>query len=375
MKLYYYLLSTIILFVGQCLSSKAQVTISLQVPPSGAIQKAQLWNFMLVSSNPAPLTVAVKLSLISTTDNLPVLTGYSKNLLLTPGAKQVGFQSLSPIYYSLVSPLFNGNTDPNGYLPVGNFMACYTVFKVDGDLSNELVTECSGVGVTPLSPPFLSYPPDNDTLNSLYPQFTWIPPAPINMFTNLSYDLLLAEVQLGQTPTDALEQNLPVYSTTNVRVTTLPYPSSRTGLIPNKKYVWKIVARNNGQIAGQSEVWSFHTKGILPPIAVQASNPGFIKLAKNDEVAQSICNGVLKIEYLNEANDEQAYFSISSLSKSFMDTVATGNLELKNGQNFIDIDLTKYNKLNYSDTYLFQLFNTRNEQWKIKFLNRPKLNE
>lgn len=259
----------LICFVIGVGNAKGQVNINPFLPTSGIVQKSQLWNFLLVSGSPVPLSVSVKLTVSSTADNQPVLTGYTPVFLLNPGAKQFSQASFSPLTYTYPSPTFNIDRDPNGMLPIGSFQVCYTVVKYESDLYWDIANECSAIDVLPLLPPQLAFPLDKDTVQTLCPQFAWLPPSPGNMFTNLTYDFELAELRPGQVPMDALAQNLPVYATGNITSTILPYPPAGSPLRQGKRYAWRVYARNNGQVTARSDVWTFCTV----PIKVAALLP------------------------------------------------------------------------------------------------------
>ncbi|MFP5041658.1 hypothetical protein [Parasediminibacterium sp. JCM 36343] len=279
-------------------SAMAQVTIALQVPPTGVMQKSQLWNFLLVSSSATPLRVAVKLTLLSSKDNMPVMTATSRGINLPKGAKQVGINDVAPVQYSYLSSMFNVDRNPNGFLPVGNFQACYTVIKLDGDLFTELGEECLPVEVAPLNPPLLNLPLDKDTVSTAYPQFAWLPPAPLNLFNNLSYDFVLVEMLPNQATLDAIQQNIPVYSSGNNKALSLAYPASAKALDSTKQYAWQVTAENNGQPVAKSEVWQFVIGNNNPkPQKIFSGNYILLKKGNESTGMNIVEDGNLGIKY------------------------------------------------------------------------------
>ncbi len=257
----------LLLCIGAINQLVAQFSISPQLPPSGVVKKSQLWNALLVSSNPTPITVAIKLTINNSLDNQPILTAYTKNMVLFPGVLQVGYTTVTPVVYNYLSPTLNTDRDPNGFLPMGSFTICYTLVKVDGDLSFELITECTALDVAPLSPPQLSYPPDKDTLISSTPLLSWIPPAPTNMFNAVNYEVIVAEVFPNQTPIDAVKMNLPILNRSSITATNLLYPSSAQPLEHGKTYAWKVLVKNNTQTVATTDVWTFEVAKNTLPIA------------------------------------------------------------------------------------------------------------
>src|SRR6186713_935075 len=172
--------------------SRAQITMTLQVPPTGVLVKNQLWNMLLVNSGSAGVVVRINMVLLDERSNQPVLTASSVPVLLARGARQLQAKDLGPIQYVYNSPAFHADQDPNGMLPAGSYQACYTVGGVE-KLSAPRAENCIQVNVDPLSPPLLNTPADEGSLYTSYPQFTWLPPTPIGLFSDLSYDLIVVE--------------------------------------------------------------------------------------------------------------------------------------------------------------------------------------
>jgi len=134
--------------------------------------------------------------------------------------------------------------------------------------------------VVPLSPPVLNTPFNEDTIQIKFPQFTWLPPTPANIFSNLSYKFNLVVVTPGQSPVDAVQQNIPVYIDNNCMDAYLNYPSSGLALDTSKQYAWQVIAQNNLIPAAQSEVWTFRVTdhGLVKTL----SSGSYILLKSND---------------------------------------------------------------------------------------------
>src|SRR4029079_16655646 len=90
-----------------------------------------------------------------------------------------------------------------------------------------------------------------------YPQFSWLPPTPVNMFSALSYDLIVAEILPGQTAAEAIQNNTPVHTSSQLRNTFQAYPGYGAALKEGQPYAWRIIARNGLNYAAQTETWSF----------------------------------------------------------------------------------------------------------------------
>lgn len=236
-------------------TSKAQVSVSLQEPPAGMVQRNQLWNLMLIYSGTASIDVTIGLSLVDITDNQPVLTAFTRPVTLTKGAKQLKAADVSPVDYTYISPAFSRLAD--AFLPIGNYQACYTVYDGTKEGAGVLAEDCIPINVQPLSPPQLTMPADSANIQTPYPQFSWLPPAPLILFSDLNYDLLVTEVRGDQTVLEALQENIPVYNMQRLTSMVSNYPSSNKSLDTGKVYAWKVIAKNGETFAAQSEVWTF----------------------------------------------------------------------------------------------------------------------
>jgi len=348
-----------------CMALHAQVSMTLQVPPSGVMQKNQLWNMVLVYTGDVPKDIYIELSLLDTRDNRPAMTGVARKVTLVKGAKQVQAADVSPVQYDYLSPAFNVDRNPNGLLPIGNFTACYVVSAYNGENKAILAEDCIPVEVAPLSPPLLNTPADEAVLETPYPQFTWLPPAPLHLFNDLSYDALIVEVRKGQSSTEAIQQNIPVANTGNYRNLFMNYPASNKALDTGKVYAWRIVAKNNNQFVAQSEVWTFKVSGkSIKPGTVD--NGAYFKLKREPSSSYTSSNGALKIEYNNQANDSSVHYRVVSADDPKAGIIKEGQFILKYGQNFIDLTLDKV--LTDKRMYILQLINSRKEVWSMMFM-------
>jgi hypothetical protein len=345
------------------LVSSAQISMTLQVPPAGVLMKNQLWNMVLVNSGSEPVTARVQLTLLDEKNNQPVLTATTAPVVLSRGARQLQARDFSPIQYDYSGPSFHADEDPNGMLPVGSYQACYTVMSTVK--SNALRAEnCIQVNVDPLSPPLLNTPADEGQLYTPYPQFTWLPPAPMGLFNDLSYDLIVVEVLPGQGKADAVQQNIPVYSAGFVKNLFMNYPSSYKALDTGRTYAWRIVALNNGLPAAMSDIWSFRVITPGKP-GLQKKEEPYVELRRGVDVSMASIGGTLKCTYDNIPADSVVSYTITSLEDPGSPLVQQGRLKLNRGRNFLDLSLTG----GYAarKAYLFSFVNSRNETWTIKF--------
>ncbi|MBS1663439.1 MAG: hypothetical protein JST68_20520 [Bacteroidetes bacterium] len=290
------------------LVSFGQLNLVLQVPPLGVMQKAQLWNMALVYTGNSA-TVSIQLTLVSAKDNQPVMTARTRAVFLTKGTTVVTPREVAPVRYDYLSPAFT-DRDPNGFLPAGNYKACYTVITSDKGAA-ALAEECIPIEVQPLSPPQLVTPADKDTIQTPYPQFSWIPPAPLNIFSNLNFDLIMVEVLPGQATNEAIQQNIPVYTMSRYKDMVHLYPASGRRLDTGRVYAWRIIAKNEGEFIDESDVWTFRL-ATPKKDSVVIPYDSYIPLRRSNEQAigvRTITNGLLAVRYYSYAKDHDTTVS------------------------------------------------------------------
>ncbi|HNP23447.1 MAG TPA: hypothetical protein PKM63_17390 [Panacibacter sp.] len=356
------------------LSVHSQITMTPQVTPVGIVQKPALWNVLLVNNDNSATVVKLQIQLTNTATGTIVLTAESSSFSLPAGTTVTTLDNVSPVIYDYPSPGAI-NQDPNGFLPIGEYEACYTLSKLDNELFVVVAESCIDITIEPLSPPLLSAPGDQEEVATVYPQFSWIPPAPLNMFINPSYDLVLVEVLPGQQPAEALQQNIPVYVAGNMQDIFLNYPAANTALDTSKLYAWQVIAKDNGVFAAQSEVWSFRVKKDTFPTPNANENP-YVKLQQNLGASVTECEDILKVYYNNEAGDTTIAYTISSLDNADLGAVVkTGTLTIGLGENFIDVPLINEDRLLEGKVYLFAVVNSRNQTWALKLMYHQSINQ
>lgn len=320
----------LLLLLGIAPGAYAQLTMALQVPPVGVVQKTQLWNMVLVNGSSAAMAIEVNITMLNTADNTPVITASSKSVSLQKGANQLKYTDFSPVTWKYLSAAFSGDMNPEGFISVGTYTVCYTVSTWQGDGYATLTEDCINLEIQPLSPPVLNTPADKDTLLTQYPQFTWLPPAPLNLFTNLSYDIVVTGILPGQSPLQALQQNLPLYSSAGLTTPVSMYPASATALDTAKWYAWGVVAKNNNQTVAQSEVWTFYVPSVQSTLQPAAAR-SYLMLRKVQEASgtMNVTTDGLGVSFYSYDKEHNAILTVTTADgkvvKELNQTVAYGN--------------------------------------------------
>ena len=156
-------------------------------------------------------------------------------------------------------------------------------------------------------PPALIFPFDNDTVNTEPVVFTWVPPYPLYLNQEITYELRLAEVLGKQKPVPAITTNTLFFSTQDIELTQYAYPPDARPLTPGVRYAWQILAYNGNTVAGYSPVWSF-TVGeneiprapvVIPDILFDLSSP-------NQATYYSVDTNFIAFRYREDYNDTDA---------------------------------------------------------------------
>ena len=176
---------------------EGQVTVSVQLPPAGMIQKDQLWNLVLVNNGNETLEISVSLNLQDAVTGQTVLSAGSRSFTIGKGVKMLNPLDVQPVQYNYLAAEFTSN-----YIPLGSYVACYRILKNIVEGAKPIADECVRLNINPLSPPLLNTPFDKSVVQTVYPQFSWLPPSPAEMFSNLNYDIAVTEVLQGQSPAD-----------------------------------------------------------------------------------------------------------------------------------------------------------------------------
>jgi len=349
-----------ILLMALPLLGEAQVNINIQMPPAGLMQKEQLWNFVLVNNGTDVLDVSLQLNLQDGATGQLVLTASTGNLLLSKGVKMIKASDVQPISYTYNLPDF-----ARSYLPMGTYIACYQVINSGARKETPIAEDCIRFSVDPLSPPLLTSPADKSTIETSYPQFTWMPPSPFDMFTSLNYDLLVTEVLEGQSSSEAIQYNTPVYEKSNLTQPYEPYASSFTKLDTGKVYAWQVVAKNGLNYAAKTEIWTFK---IAPPSWIKQliEQTPYIKMKRDNPEKGIAPNGVLKMSYTNETADTLVMVHLEEVSAANKADIVF-ELKINRGENLIQKDIQKLLQTREGITYEASISNSRKENWFMFF--------
>lgn len=350
-------LSLISLFVS------GQVTMQTGIQATGVLQKSQLWNITIINAGGETYNCKIDLLLKDRISGEEIMTGSSSWFFIGSGAKQLNASSLAPVQYNYFGTRINNSVQ--GFIPPGNYSLCYQLSAQNKETI--LAEDCLQFDCDPLSPPLLTFPQDSSDMETAPTQFSWVPPGPSMMFNELKYDLIIVNVKPGQKPEQAIVENAPFYSTANLFSNLMGYSGISGDFEKNSWYAWQVVARDGGNYAGKSEVWTFRVKE--NPVEEIIKLAPYIKLTEKPSELTTVHQGVLKLEYYNYLADTLVKVSINEEGQK---NVAHAKekifeLDVRPGQNYLQYDLSRKMRLEENRVYELVLTNSRGQKFLMRF--------
>ncbi len=336
---------------------QAQITLSVVLPPAGMVQKDQLWNLALVNNYNSTMDVSIYFTLQDAVSGQSVLTAGTRSLSLGKGLKLIQLRDVQPVQYNYAAAGYSGS-----FLPLGAYLACYTIKRIHGEGAEAIATECVRLTISPLSPPLLNTPADRSVITDPYPPFTWLPPTPLDMFDNLQYDISVAEQLPGQSPAEAILYNTPQYISGRLRLPYGNYPSSYSKLGAGKTYAWQVTARNGASYAAVTEAWTFTVAADSAKTAPVAAS--YIQLKSSQEKAgiSYITGKDLNIKYYSFDPERTATIRILAMDQTM---IREEKRPLAYGDNFFSLRLD--NRFHKGKVYLINITDLRNNIYTATF--------
>jgi len=357
-----------LVFMGS-LCVHAQLLVNVQAVPGGIHEKSQLWNLFLTNTAATPINLQIQLALTDNSNSVQVLSATTKSIVIQPGTVQLSNALLQPVQYNVLAASYAIDASANGLLPIGNFEACYSFFATRLDATTKIAEECLELVVEPFSPPSLIAPVDQSSLDDKHPQLTWLPPVPVNLFSNLKYDLQLTEVLPNQSASDAIDQNIPFFHQQSIGTTTIFYPLNAPALEVNKQYAWRVIAKSNNAPIGQSQTWSFSIKPQAKADSIGSNDMPYVEL-KKEPSGYAIFSKALKFKYVNESDDSLLHAVIYDLTaKEKQGYVLPAELwPLKPGLNLIQCPIAVNSFFVDKHLYLLDITDSHRQTWQLRFL-------
>jgi hypothetical protein len=331
------LLIFLVFFISKTIN--AQVVMNIQMPQAGMHLNSQLWNLTLINAGNSTAEVRIDMLLSDAISGEPILSGSSREFFLPTGPKQIQLTELNPIQYNIISAQYGASASPDGFIPIGHFVVCFSIFRRNGEVLEKIAEECETLIVEPASPPILVYPEDEASIDENRPAFFWIPPSPSFLFSSLSYQFLLVEVLPNQQPGDAIQNNLPLVDQDNISQQFLQYPATQPALDTGKIYAWMVKAYNNLQPVSNSEIFSFRL--LTEKDSLSLVNQVYTILKSPDDMKFTVSTNKIYYEFVNMDNTDTLQLEILDVTSSQTKKINLSQAFtlVRPGQNFLEMDL------------------------------------
>ncbi len=350
------------LLLGTFGTLAAQYTLQPTLPVAGMVQKTQLWNVLAVNSSNNTVNCRLELVLRDRTNGLEQITATSSEFTLSKGARQLSNALLSPIQYNNINTGFVGKGNDQ-LLPIGNYVACYRLSTISSKPA-VLAEECIQLDVEPLSPPMLAFPADSAVLNIQPAQFTWIPPSPQQLFNQLGYEVMIAEILPNQKAEEAIQQNMPFFIELHTPYNLLSYAGNGTAFQKDKWYAWQVVAKDDRSYAAKSEVWVFKVKD---SVAQQETvTAAYYPLSRNLAESKTVMVKNGKDLFVQHYSYDREYTGTLTICLAGTDKVlAQQTMTMAYGDNFFSVPLS--NAIQKDKTYQLKLTDTQGRSYYLMF--------
>lgn len=347
------------LLLGLWENIAAQVVIQPQLPSPGVFAKSQLWNLAVLNSYSHPMNVRIVMTISDLQSNQLVLSGTSRFFILNQGAAQVSQQMVSPISYQAVNSNYPVDPQPDGFLPVGIFTVCYTIFWQNNDGLETVAEQCETLEVEPLSPPQLILPDNQDKITETHPFFTWSAPMSTTLLSGLRYDWKLVEVLPYQSAGDAIQQNIPVWFQRSLSTSTFQYPMAQPKLDSSKLYAWQVTALNNLSPVSSSDIWTFKVGTNMEPAPGRKRGTyADLKSAPNGQFF--LIDGDVQFTFNNQSNQPLINIMVYDLKNGRRLPLLNSPIQLPviPGKNYLRIPASAVRGLKKNHPYLLEVTET-----------------
>lgn len=335
-------------------AATAQISIQPVLPLAGIIQKNTLWNIAVVNTSADTYNCRLELTLRDRMSGMEILTATTGRFDVAAGAKQLNAGLLLPVQYNYLSPATAARTDD--FIPVGSYIACYRLTST----KNIVAEECASFDVEPLSPPMLIMPADSSVLDVQPSQFNWVPPAPMNLFSRLQYEVVITEIYPGQKAEEAMQQNLPFYTEPNLPVNNLTYKGMASSFEKDKWYAWQVIAKDDNNYAGKSEVWVFK---VTDPVTPKDIAGGFYLLMDDHPKGNYEVTGkVLHLKYFSYSAGAAGKIIFKNRAGAI---VKVAEQPVKQGDNYFDFNLG--NQFKSGEIYIVSIEDKDQKTYTVTF--------
>jgi hypothetical protein len=343
---------------------KAQITVQFVPAVSGKnLQGLSVTQLVNSSQQSARVSLSIKIKEAGTDD---VVTIKTPGFLLNPGVGFVNRGAFSNATFSFSHSYVGNVVKQTGNLPEGDYEYCFEVVVLESKDPVLLPSYdyCFTYSVQPLTPLLLISPVDEDEMCNKRPSFAWQPPMPLPQGAN--FRLVLAELKEKQDPVEAIEFNTPLINQPQIRINSLPLPVNMPDLKEGSKYVWQITVYTDKTIQKKSEIWQFQIKCRESNTADDNESYREVKEVLDGHIYYAY--GKLRFFFSNPYSDGKLNYKIYSLSDKQNEIKGLPKLNLTNGYDRFELDLSEVAGFQDGKDYLLRVWLADNKMLQLRFV-------
>ncbi|WP_143159944.1 DUF928 domain-containing protein [Chitinophaga jiangningensis] len=252
-----------------------------------------------------------------------------------------------------------------GFFAEAEYEYCFEVTDGNGHIGGmPLGQQCFDYSLKPFSPLVLTSPMDEDKICEKRPNFFWQPLLPA--IPGVQYRLILTSIKPDQRKAEAIRYNMPIINQSFINGPMLYFPPTLPELTEGQKYVWQVTAYRADMLLASSEMWEFTVKCKDNSVAVTPESYRDI-----DDLAKGnfyLSNGYIRFAVKNIYASSRLRYEIASLTTPDKVVKHLPVIELRNGQNHIEIDLTENRYMQDGAYYIITVHLPDGSHKQLRFL-------
>ncbi len=362
-----YLIAILLLTITCIYSPKLNAQVSFNFNPLFGQSIEGLSTVQIMNSYNQDLSCKVTITIRKQYEIVQIVTPV---FILRPGMNMV-----DKVAFSKAQFLFGENTEAftlrhTGKLLEGEYEYCFEADISESKIQSlpPIYENCFVHIIQPLTPLLLIDPADGDKVCNKRPNFLWQPPIP--MPVNALFRIMVTKVNEGQDIAEAIAFNLPYIKVENIVANNLFYPANLPDLIEGGRYAWQVIIYSQQTIIKKSEIWEF-------TVSCDEKNPvvesdSFRQLKETLDGSIYYAYGKLKFAFYNPYGSGKLAYTISSLTEQKKEIKNLPELEIKPGENYLEIDLWEYNVFKLNHEYVIKIRLANNRIMQLRFIYKEK---
>jgi len=347
----------IFFLIGEAVFS--QTTISFLPVNEYFFTTDQVWNFNIINTGKQSITSSVEVILLKN-GSYPVMTTNVQNFEIQKGLNIFSNAKKALAVTSYGNDVNSQSFQNTGILSPGSYAICVTI---KNPIYQTIGYSCRELNVTSFTLPVLTYPLNEETIYTSNPILTWLPVLPATL-QDLTYKMEIWKTGAGAN----FKMTGNLYETTLIE-NVFPYNMGLPILQTGEAYSWNVSAFAGDFYLGSSEIWEFTINSTAnAKIGEEDIVDSYRIIDDATENALYVTENLLKIKYMNGANDSLLHYSISMLDNPEAIVDDLPEILLYRGVNKIDIDLVSLGTMLVETYYLLVIEDSNEREYYLRFL-------